>query len=625
VSVRVITISALRGGFFHRRTSFTATDVAVYALILGLGALPFFLYEKSPDFVNDDVYYLDLAHSLLHDHSYSANFALERVQPPGLPVIVASVCGTLGCTHDTLIRTMAVFLSLGFLVSYEVIRRQRSRLIAAVSCLVLASSPDIFSSATSRLWPSFPYFFLSMLVLLLVPRLETLRPGLHRVLIVFLLCFLMTAAVITESAGIALIGGMLGCLLLSFVHNRQNTKSRLKLFLPIILIPLIAEVLWLQQGGNTRDWPLPGRGESYLSQLRLRSGNNPEMGLATPRDIVLRVEKNLKEGAADFGEILLRRWVNPAWTSPLIMVLVILIVFGVWSSLMRSRSQFLALYYVCYQSICFLWPWYNGALRFAVAVLPLACLYLAEGGLAMRNLSQQYRRYLAILFLPVSIILTFAATKQGWSASNHGLQEKMSAVFWICCVVLCVGWISKGSLQSSGRLSSALRFFHRPYAVARVCFHPTQLFVILAAAYLTATGVAADISIGRENRVSGASELQNNPQIWAARWVESHTNPYVIVASRQVGLLYHYSDRKVVWFPPISDAKVLMHGIRDHHIRYLIVINSTFNYYLPSETVCFDLLHSAYPNAFRLAEQQGVLRIYEVLPEHSDPSTSRTN
>jgi hypothetical protein len=593
-------------------------DVAVYVLIVALSALPFFLCEKAPDFVNDDVYYLDLAHSLLHEHSYSANFAPERVQPPGLPLIVASVCATFGCTHDSLIRTMAVFLGLGFLLSYEVIRRQRGRLIAAASCLVLASSPDIFSTVTSRLWPSFPYFFLSMLVLLLVPQLETQRPGLHRIFMALFLGLLIAAAVIIESAGIALVGGMLAWLTLSFFHNRQNAKSRLKLFLPVILIPLLAEALWLQPGGNPRDWPLPGRGENYLSQLRLKSGNNPELGLASPKDVVLRVEKNLRENAAEIGQILLRRWVNPAWTSPLITVFVIFIILGVCSSLTQSSSQFLAFYYVCYESICLLWPWYNGPLRFAVAVLPLACLYLTEGALALRNLSPHYRRYLAILFLPLFVILAVVASSQGWSDSNHGLQQKMSAIFWSCCAVLCFGCIRKESLQSWSISSLVQSFLRRRYMVAGFSFGPAQLFVILTMAYLTATGVAAEIPIGRENLVSGVTEFQNNPEIWAAQWVGSHTSPDVVVASRQVGLLHHYSGRKVVWFPPIADAEVLMHGIRDHHISYLIVINSEFSYYLPSETVCFDLLHRAYPEVFRLAEQRGNAKIYELRPEHID-------
>jgi len=365
------------------RAPFTAADLLVYVLILGLGALPFFLYEKAPDFINADVYYVDLADSLLHHHSYAANFVPERVHPPGLPAIVVSVCVTLGCTHNTLIRTMPVFLTLGLLLGYEVLRRQRGRLIAAASCLLLASSPDIFPWVTSRLSPSFPYLFTSMLVLLLMPKLETSQKGLRRLLAVVLLCFLVTAAVMIESAGIALIGAMLAWLILSFFGFPEIARLRLKLLLPIVLFALVAQVLWLQRGSNPRDWPLPGRGESYIAQLRLKSGNNPELGLASSKDIVLRVANNLKQSTTLFGEMLLQCWISPSWTSPLIVGFIVLVLSGLWSSLWRSSSQLCALYFICYKCIGLLWPWYSGMVRFGLAVLPLACLYLAEGFVAL--------------------------------------------------------------------------------------------------------------------------------------------------------------------------------------------------------------------------------------------------
>src|SRR5215831_11895476 len=113
----------------HRRPhppwgAFTIVDLIVCALILCLGALPFFMYEKAADSLHEDVFYIELAKSLLHNGSYINNFVTENVQPPGLPLILAGLCGTLGCAHDTSVRTMPVFLTLGFLVSYLVIRRQ---------------------------------------------------------------------------------------------------------------------------------------------------------------------------------------------------------------------------------------------------------------------------------------------------------------------------------------------------------------------------------------------------------------------------------------------------------------------------------------------------------------------
>ena len=605
-------ISVLRDGPFSSRTSFTGFDFFVCAIVLALCGLPFFLYERAPDFVNDDVYYVDLADSLLHQRSYVANFAHEGVQPPGLPVILAAICATIGCTHDILTRSMSVFFALGLLFSYEVIRRQRGRFVAAVSCLLTAASPSVFPWVTSRLWPTFPYFAFSMLVFLLVPKLEVLERHSRRIFLVLMLCFLLTAAVITESIGTALIAAMLAWLLLSFFVNRGVARSRLTRLLPVALLALFAEVLWMQQGSNARDWPLPGRGESYLAQLRLKSGNHPELGFASPKDIVVRVEKNLKESTVFLGEALLHRWIRPSWTSPLLTGIVILILCGVLSSLWQENGQLCALYFIFYGSIYLLWPWFSGVVRFAVAVLPLACLYFAEGVLSLRQWSRQYPRRIGALFLPLSLVLASFASAQIWNAeAGHGLQAKISVVFWITCAVLCGRLIWRGRIRFWDHAFSA-RLLDGTLSVRGLSFGRIQILMILAVVYLVATGVIGELAIGRENLDSGYEKFKSAPEIQAARWIKSHTDPNVVVAVRQVGLIYHYSKRKEIWFPPITDPKILMRGILDRHIRYVIVVDRKFSYYIPPEAVCFDLLSKAYPYTFQVVYKAGQLTIYEV-------------
>jgi hypothetical protein len=139
---------------------------------------------------------------------------------------------------------------------------------------------------------------------------------------------------------------------------------------------------------------------------------------------------------------------------------------------------------------------------------------------------------------------------------------------------------------------------------------------------LVVNGVTGEIPTGRENLTAGASRLEQVPEIQAARWIQSHTDPSAIVASRLVSLLYHYSGRKIVWFPPITNPHVLMRGIGEHHIQYVIVIDRGFNYYSPPDPVCFDALYRAYPEAFRLASANGGLKIYEVLQNYvTQPSS----
>src|SRR6266851_5410336 len=197
-------VSVLRKTVLASLSFLSATDIVVYVMILALVAVPFFLCEKAPDFVNG-VHYVDLMDSLLHSHSYTTNFTPERLQPPGLSLILAFICTIVGCTHDILIRTMPVFLALGLLFSYEVVRRQRGCFIAAASCLLLAASPSFFPLVTSWISPTFPYFFISMVVLLLIPKLEASQRSSRTIAAVLLLCFFVTVAVMIESSGIALV------------------------------------------------------------------------------------------------------------------------------------------------------------------------------------------------------------------------------------------------------------------------------------------------------------------------------------------------------------------------------------------------------------------------------------
>jgi hypothetical protein len=159
--------------------------------------------------------------------------------------------------------------------------------------------------------------------------------------------------------------------------------------------------------------------------------------------------------------------------------------------------------------------------------------------------------------------------------------------------------------------------------VTGLSFRPVQLLAVWALTYLVANGVSAQIAMGRKNLVSGAIKFESTPEIQAARWIKSHTDPNAIIAASLTPLIDHYSKRKVIWFPPISNPTVLMEGIRKHHIGYVVVIDRDQYYYLPPETTCFDLLNKAYPRAFRLAEAGDHVKIYEVLAGGRDGAGGR--
>jgi hypothetical protein len=138
------------------------------------------------------------------------------------------------------------------------------------------------------------------------------------------------------------------------------------------------------------------------------------------------------------------------------------------------------------------------------------------------------------------------------------------------------------------------------------------------AALLVARAISIDIPITRANLVFEEERFGRLPNIVAANWIRLHTDPLDVIAARHVPLVFHYSQRKVIWFAPIVRPRVMMESFRRLGIRYVIVIDRDSSYYLPSDEVCFDMVQRAYPNAFCPVAQLGQARIYEVIPAGVD-------
>src|SRR5208282_1933667 len=141
-------------------------DILVFALILGFGLLQFDYSERAHDFVGDDVVYSDAGRSLIEHGFYGFNGHARTNQPPGLPAVLGLLCIPGGDSHIVFLRTMAVFATLGFMASYELLRRQAPRLVAASICLLLISSPVTFRLSTQWVCPAYPYFFTTISALL---------------------------------------------------------------------------------------------------------------------------------------------------------------------------------------------------------------------------------------------------------------------------------------------------------------------------------------------------------------------------------------------------------------------------------------------------------------------------
>jgi hypothetical protein len=81
------------------------------------------------------------------------------------------------------------------------------------------------------------------------------------------------------------------------ISEREFDKSRFAIFLSLVVVGLVAEAAWMFWADQhpVSQWPVHGFQESYVGQLKLKNGNNPELGMATWQDVLKRPLEN--EGA----------------------------------------------------------------------------------------------------------------------------------------------------------------------------------------------------------------------------------------------------------------------------------------------------------------------------------------
>jgi hypothetical protein len=606
----------------RERVRRTIADVAVYSFIVLIGAFQLTHYLHAPDFMND-VTYPDLARSILDHGSYQIRLLPETTFPPGFPLILAAVGLFFGLTQAALFSVIAVSATLGLIATYEFLRRVEGRGVAAAISLFLASCPVFFSFGTSIIYPEIPYFLISMLALLLALKIDHAERDRSLSGRVMLLSVTLVLAVLIRSVGVALLAGLAAWIATSLLVVPDIGRRRLRRFVLPLVIGLTAQLCWSVWAHRhaTLEWQLPGYPQSYISQLRVKNGQYPELGEAHLGDIPARIGRNLVTRAAGFSHLLIRRNVSKFWSSPLIFGPLVLIVIGAGSSLWGSAGQLHDWYFLWYEFIFMLWPWdYRD--RFLIPVVPLACLYLWRGVKAVKNYAVRQPGAAGVGFILLGSILCIgsAAFALGITASpldlehvrGDHLQAIAATLFWGIFAAMGLWMVKRPSLERRrdgtavyARLSQIVE--SRGPAGLRVA-----ATVIVAAIVLLGTGRV--MAIGRYNMDPDATREPTYPMMRAAEWIGMHEPSDRVIMASEPEIVFHFSGHRTVWFPPISDPKVLMEGIRRHHIGAILVVHQPQSYWLPPEDVCFQALLQAYPDAFQLTHRDPDTWVYEVTP-----------
>ncbi len=594
-------------------------DVLVFALILGFGAWQFFSVQRVSDFLYDDVVFADAARSMVGHGFYGINGFPETNMPPGLSAILAVLCFVGACSHAVFLRTMVVFGTLAFMATYVLLRRQAPRVVAAAICLLLISSRIHFDFVTQTVWPSYPYFFVATCALLVARRLEEATNRTARIGWGTLLTALIVTSLMFASAGIAFLGAIVASVGVLFLRDRRLGFNRLRTYLAVLLVGIAVQGAWMHQkieasaGIAAEEWPVPGFPHSYVAQLKLKDGRDPELGVVTLRDVPERILKNAYQHANLLSQMLLQRWIYLAWMSIATIGVLLLIIVGWCYSMWPSGGGLQEWYFGGYEFIYLLWPWQLET-RFFLPVAPLACLYAWRGGKAVVLLARNRPRAVGLAWCPLGILLAVHSWfwMRGIGHLPHaGLQDETSFVVWLLSAILAA-WMVWADTSWLEGLTVVRRFAGmiagREVSLVRVA----QVAALLVATSLVVVGAKSQVSIGRSNLDLGSAVNRITPDVEAGQWLGSHTDANAVVMARHVPTISHYSNRNVIWFPPSSNPQLLMDGILRHKVNFVAVVRRNYNYYLPPDDDCFGPLLAAYPDAFHSVYESPAFRVFQV-------------
>ncbi len=469
-------------------------DYAVYALILGIGALALFFHRRS-DFYFDDYGYAERGLSLLQHHLHGFNGTPELVQPPGLPILIAAISLLFGSGYPVLLCAMAVFGTAGLIATYELLRREESRELAAVVCLLLASSDVFFSYATKGIFPCYPYMLAAVLALLAARKADLTSARLPRALWAAVAAILVLASVMIESRGVALLSGLLAWMAASFAIDRPRAVARLGTFLPVLLLGAAWQGWWMHRAPASSDWPLPGYPASYLSQMTLKLGNDPELGVATAGDWISRIGHNLRDGAQGLGELLAHHWIDTLGSSPAIAGIILLALIGVGYSLWRTGGRLMDWYFLGAEAAFLFWPW-RFEFRFLLPTTPFAPVYVWRGVQAIRKLSARRPRLAGVFGLAVAVPLglhssLWALGLRSETVAHGRMQAELSALVWWSVAVVSAWMAWSGRPPFARRVSAP---GHHPWIDGARTRLPAVGAVL--ALFLVAVGVSQQIDLG---------------------------------------------------------------------------------------------------------------------------------
>jgi hypothetical protein len=555
--------------------------LSVSALLVALAIAETVAYQRIQTLEPDSSYYLGLSEALLSTHQYVFNDTPHTLYPPGFPLMIAACKVLFGDSYRSTLLLMPAMGLVGMMGAFALLGRMQGLVVASVITVVVALSPATFSHSTRLIASDVPYFALSMLALLLIDYLSGAH-GWRAAAASALLIPVLALATLVRSAGISL---FVATLLYSAVMWWQKQRFIAFRLLPALLLCLTANLLWhAWTSGHAADSKQDAF-NSYSYQLRMKDFHEPDAGTASMKDYSARLVTNLPylgSGIAQFA--LSDIWVDARWSSPVVMIPLVLLFFG-WLHSMIFRPSIADYYSVLYIGICLIWWLSSDAERFLLPIVPILLLYCYRGFLALSH----------------------------WAERTGGLRRVAPALLCLAGVAL-IAVIMEPRPVGRQRLLTPLLWCSLAGGIwlATKMGNWRMVIAVGTAALVLIFDVVGIVAMAKANLHPDPRSFPQYSSMVASAWIEQHTPYAAVVMADQDSLIRYATRRRTVHLPITSNVDAILNRIRTNGVQYVVVIDSPAPFFRPPEGERVRLLLSRYPDALKPVYEAGQCRIFEV-------------
>jgi len=558
----------------------------------GLAALAFGLLAATEfRFTGDTEHYVGLARAIAVGDGLALQMWRQSQFPPGFPLVLAPAAWLFNGSFAAISRWAAALASLVFALTWLYLRRRGSPLALPIAILTTCST-RFLDLATDNPMAEPVYMALSLAVLIWADCGSLAGDPRRGWGWVVTGCLLLVALPAVRSIGVsAVAAAALAPLLRALAPGAGRRPVAIRDAIPVIFAAVCLgswSALVHQSGAG------------YLHDLLMSDPRHPDLGQASPAQVVARIAGNAGAEVGFLDDLLMPWfWINPTWWTPALVAIGVLLV-GWWRDLSSARP-FAALYAFAYVGVLLVWPYLEEGPRFLAPLLPLLWMYLFEGLRTLLEALRAGRLWLRLAGLAWAVLaLVGLACVWRWQPGAFNRQEIAAAMAWAALLAgfggfwqLLVGMARRLTRQSAALLVGV---GVAAFAIGSVA-HAGPRIVARARGELPLGGVQRAL---RD----------------ASRWIANATPPDALVLTTYASRVGFATGRPTLNLPVTLSADRFLELDRRYHARFLLIVESPADtYYTPNDVEKFAVLRTLFSTRLDLVHHFDGGRIYAIRPE----------